>query len=109
MDRPASTNSLENKDLLTTDGIRASIVELKPVRGTSKVTSFVVHPEPVSAQALVKGSTKCYGRFSYAGGGAADREGAGGTVMSGVEATDVEDINWACSPSTKIFQACRWP
>lgn len=63
--------------LLTPDGIRASARELTPLMGGGKVTSFVVYPEHVSAQALVKGSTKRYDSFSYRGGDSATRDGAG--------------------------------
>ncbi|WP_399096273.1 protein kinase [Streptomyces sp. BBFR2] len=93
-----ATGAPEHKNLLTPDGIRTAIAELKPVMGTSKATSFVVYPDSVSAQALVKGSTKRYDRYAYRGGDAAVRDGAGGTVMTGTVATDLESIDWDAVP-----------
>ncbi|MFI7100867.1 serine/threonine-protein kinase [Streptomyces sp. NPDC050161] len=95
---PGTAKSPKEKDLLTPDGIRKAIAELKPVMGTSKATSFIVHPESVTAQALVKGSTKRYDRFAYTGEDVAVRDGVGGTVMSGTVATDLEDIDWDAVP-----------
>lgn len=93
-----TAKTLEPKDLLTPDGIRTAIAKLKPVMGTSKATSFVVHSDAVTAQALVKGSTKRYDRFAYQGEDVAVRDGMGGTVLPGTVATDLEDIAWDAVP-----------
>ncbi|MFE0177720.1 serine/threonine-protein kinase [Streptomyces sp. NPDC059002] len=86
-------------DLLTPDGIRTAVRELKPLMGGGKVTGFVVYPEHVSAQALVKGSTKRYDRFAYRGGDGATRDGAGGTVMSGTVPVDLAGFDWDAVPA----------
>ncbi|GAA4990478.1 serine/threonine-protein kinase [Streptomyces hyderabadensis] len=95
---PRTATSPEQKNLLTPDGIRMAIAKLKPVMGTSKATSFVVHADSVTAQALVKGSTKRYDRFAYKGEDVAVRDGMGGTVLPGTVATDLEDIDWDAVP-----------
>ncbi|MEU7046193.1 serine/threonine-protein kinase [Streptomyces varsoviensis] len=86
-------------NLLTPDGIRTAIQKLKPVMGGTKVTRFVVYPEHVSAEALVKGSKKRYDRFTYRGGDTATREGPGGTLTTGDAPTDLTAFNWDALPN----------
>ncbi len=88
----------EKPDLLTPDGIRTAIQKLKPVIGGTKVTRFVVYPEHVSAEALVKGSEKRYDRFGYRGGEVAVREGAGGTITNGDVPADLSSFDWKALP-----------
>ncbi|ATL30635.1 serine/threonine-protein kinase [Streptomyces formicae] len=94
-----SSGAAGKAGLLTPDGIRASVRELTPLMGGGKVTSFVVYPEHVSAQALVKGSTKRYDSFSYRGGDSATRDGAGGTVMSGTVPVNLAGFDWDAVPA----------
>ncbi|MFG3254300.1 serine/threonine-protein kinase [Streptomyces sp. NPDC048172] len=86
------------KTLLTPTAIRTAVRKLKPVMGGTRVTGFTVHEEHVSAEALVKGSTKRYDRFSYRGGDVATREGPGGTVMSGNTPVDLRTYDWDAVP-----------
>ncbi|MBB5940059.1 serine/threonine-protein kinase [Streptomyces zagrosensis] len=99
---PASVPEAEEMtetNLLTPEGIRKAVGKLRPIMGGSRVTGFVVYPEHVSAEALVKGSTKRYDRFTYRGGDVASRQGAGGTTMSGTVPVDLASFDWDALPA----------
>ncbi|MER0242423.1 hypothetical protein AAHZ94_10385 [Streptomyces sp. HSW2009] len=95
---PTSADLPEKVDLLTPDGIRQAIDKLRPVMGGSQVIQLVVYPEHISAEALVKGSSKKYDRFTYRGGESATREGAGGTKSDPATPVDLNGFDWDAVP-----------
>nr|WP_217201730.1 serine/threonine-protein kinase [Streptomyces buecherae] len=86
-------------NLLTPAGIRRALAELRPLMDSGKVISLVVYPEHVSAEALVKGSTKRYDRFSYRADSGASRDGAGGTKTTGTQPVDLNAFDWDALPA----------
>ncbi|MFF5718631.1 serine/threonine-protein kinase [Streptomyces buecherae] len=86
-------------NLLTPAGIRRALAELRPLMDSGKVISLVVYPEHVSAEALVKGSTKRYDRFSYRADSGATRDGAGGTKTTGTQPVDLNAFDWDALPA----------
>ncbi|MFI2028037.1 serine/threonine-protein kinase [Streptomyces buecherae] len=86
-------------NLLTPAGIRQALAELRPLMDSGKVISLVVYPEHVSAEALVKGSTKRYDRFSYRADSGATRDGAGGTKTTGTQPVDLNAFDWDALPA----------
>ncbi|MFD4997258.1 serine/threonine-protein kinase [Streptomyces buecherae] len=86
-------------NLLTPAGIRRALAELRPLMDSGKVISLVVYPEHVSAEALVKGSTKRYDRFSYRADSGAARDGAGGTKTTGTQPVDLNAFDWDALPA----------
>ncbi|WP_436847297.1 protein kinase domain-containing protein [Streptomyces buecherae] len=86
-------------NLLTPAGIRRALAELRPLMDSGKVISLVVYPEHVSAEALVKGSTKRYDRFSYRADSGATRDGAGGTTTTGTQPVDLNAFDWDALPA----------
>nr|WP_265736646.1 serine/threonine-protein kinase [Wenjunlia vitaminophila] len=98
-DTPEAPSTPKKVNLLTADGIRTAIDKLEPVMGGTEVTGFVVYPDYVVAEALVKGSTNRYDRFSYRGGDVAIRDGAGGTVITGTVPVDLDTYDWDAVPA----------
>ncbi|GAA4671487.1 serine/threonine-protein kinase [Streptomyces youssoufiensis] len=86
-------------NLLTPAGIRQALAELRPLMDSGKVISLVVYPEHVSAEALVKGSSKRYDRFSYRADSGATRDGAGGTKTTGTQPVDLNAFDWDALPA----------
>ncbi|MEU7042738.1 serine/threonine-protein kinase [Streptomyces varsoviensis] len=92
-----SANGRGGTDLLTPDGVRTVIRELKPVMGGARVTDFTVHEKRASAEAPTKGDKNLYDHFAYEKGKAA-RERAGGTLMPGTATVDLDRFRWDALP-----------
>ncbi|MFH8980083.1 serine/threonine-protein kinase [Streptomyces varsoviensis] len=92
-----SANGRDGTDLLTPDGVRTVIRELKPVMGGARVTDFTVHEKRASAEAPTKGDKNLYDHFAYEKGKAA-RERAGGTLMPGTATVDLDRFRWDALP-----------
>ncbi|MFI6650475.1 protein kinase [Streptomyces sp. NPDC050529] len=84
-------------NLLTPAGARSVIAALKPVVGSTRVTSFTLYNVHASAEAQVAKNKALYDVFTYQDGKAA-RERAGGTLISGSKSVDLEKINWDALP-----------
>ncbi len=84
-------------NLLTPNGVRSVIHELKPVMGGTRVTDFTMHEKRASAEAPTKGDKNLYDHFAY-DKGKATREHAGGTLMPGTAMVDLEKFRWDALP-----------
>ncbi|MEV0279365.1 serine/threonine-protein kinase [Streptomyces sp. NPDC050610] len=85
-------------DLLTPDGVRSVIHQLKPVMGGTRVTDFTMHKTRASAAAPAKSDKNLYDHFVYEKGKAA-RERAGGTLMPDTAMVDLEKFRWDALPA----------
>lgn len=85
--------------LLTPDGIRAAIKELKAQMGTDKVGRFVVYPEYISAEGMVKGSATHYDSYDYRVGQGVTRSTISGTLMGGEQPVSLDLYNWDVLPA----------
>ncbi|MEU5075466.1 serine/threonine-protein kinase [Streptomyces asoensis] len=90
---------VEKVDLLTADGIEATVAKLTAAMGGSKVTSLVIYGEYAIADAPVAGHPKLYDRYMYRGGDVAVKEGPGGSVMNGVVPVDLDLYDWDAVPA----------
>ncbi|MGW9117224.1 protein kinase domain-containing protein [Streptomyces sp. NPDC055663] len=92
---PRQTAAPEN--LLTPSAARSVIAALKPVMGTTEVTSFTLYDVHASAEAPIAKNKALYDVFSYRDG-KATRDRAGGTLMSGAKSVDLEKFDWDALP-----------
>ncbi|MFI2433503.1 protein kinase [Streptomyces sp. NPDC018693] len=95
---PAADGSAAAVDLLTAEGLRATVEKLKAAMGGSEVTSLVVYGEYALAEAPVKGNPKLYDRYRYDGGEVAVKDGPGGTVTGGKVPVDLDTYDWDAVP-----------
>ncbi|MGW2913437.1 serine/threonine-protein kinase [Streptomyces asoensis] len=94
-----AATGVEKVDLLTADGIQATVAKLTAAMGGSKVTSLVIYGEYAIADAPVAGHPKLYDRYMYRGGDVAVKEGPGGSVMNGVVPVDLDLYDWDAVPA----------
>lgn len=96
---PQPEKDPEKVNLLTPDGIRAAIKELKAQMGTDLVGRFVVYPEYISAEGMVKGSTKHYDSYDYRVGQGVTRSSISGTLSGGDLPVSLDSFNWDALPA----------
>ncbi|MEU6878872.1 protein kinase [Streptomyces sp. NPDC046712] len=94
---PAKTTAKVN--LLTPDGIRVAVKELKAAAGTDQVGRFVVYPEYVSAEMMVKGSKTRYESYSYRVGEGVSQTSMKGTLMGGDLPVGLDTYDWDVLPA----------
>ncbi|AXE76249.1 serine/threonine-protein kinase [Streptomyces atratus] len=92
-----TANEAKTKDLLTPTGARSVIAALKPVMGGSRVTSFSLYEEHARVEAPVRTDKGLYDVYEYRDG-EATRERAGGTLMPGAKAVDLDKFAWDALP-----------
>ncbi|MFJ8849001.1 protein kinase [Streptomyces sp. NPDC102437] len=92
---PQKATAPEN--LLTPSGARSVIAALKPVMGTTEITSFTLYDVHASAEAPIAKDKALYDVFAYRDG-KATRERAGGTLISGAKSVDLEKFDWDALP-----------
>ncbi|MFD0341020.1 protein kinase [Streptomyces sp. NPDC127117] len=85
------------KDLLTPAGARSVIAALKPVMGTTEVTSFTLFDVHASIEAPVAKNKGLYDVYTYRDG-KATRDRAGGTLASDAKSVDLEKVDWDALP-----------
>ncbi|MER5613797.1 protein kinase [Streptomyces sp. NPDC002215] len=86
-----------SENLLTPSGARSVIAALKPVMGTTEITSFTLYDVHASAEAPIAKNKALYDVFAYRDG-KATRERAGGTLISGSKSVDLEKFDWDALP-----------
>ncbi|MEU3462850.1 protein kinase [Streptomyces sp. NPDC006733] len=86
-------------NLLTPAGIRAAIKELKAAMGTDKVGRFVVYPEYISVEGMVKGSATHYDSYDYRLGQGVTRGTSSGTLAGGDTPVSMDAYNWDALPA----------
>ncbi|MFC9758707.1 protein kinase [Streptomyces sp. NPDC056921] len=99
---PAEEKETQHKptapeNLLTPSGARSVIAALKPVMGTTEITSFTLYDVHASAEAPIAKNKALYDVFAYRDG-KATRERAGGTLVSGSKSVDLEKFDWDALP-----------
>ncbi|MET9482246.1 hypothetical protein [Streptomyces sp. NPDC006638] len=82
-----------SENLLTPAAVKKVIAALDPVMGGTEATSFTVHEEFASAEALVEGEEKLFDRYEYRDG-AAVRLGPGRELVSGEGSVDLTSFDW---------------
>ncbi|MGW7468211.1 protein kinase domain-containing protein [Streptomyces xantholiticus] len=93
------SKSAEQVDLLTPDGIRTAVADIKAKTGTDKVGDLTVYPEYVSASVMVKGSDKKYDDWTYRVGEGAKKGIIKGTIQGGDMPFSLDDFDWDVVPA----------
>ncbi|GGW54823.1 serine/threonine-protein kinase [Streptomyces xantholiticus] len=93
------SKSAEQVDLLTPDGIRTAVADIKAQTGTDKVGDLTVYPEYVSASVMVKGSDKKYDDWTYRVGEGAKKGIINGTLQGGDMPFSLDDFDWDVVPA----------
>ncbi|GGU01205.1 MULTISPECIES: serine/threonine-protein kinase [Streptomyces] len=96
---PGPTKTAAEANLLTPDGIRVAVKELKAAAGTDQVGRFVVYPEYVSAEMMVKGSKTRYESYSYRVGEGVSQTSMKGTLMGGDLPVGLDTYDWDILPA----------
>ncbi|MFI1394196.1 serine/threonine-protein kinase [Streptomyces sp. NPDC020681] len=96
---PTPSKTVAKGDLLTPDGIRAAIKELKAETGTDQVGRFVVYPEYISAEVMVKGSRTKYDSYSYRVGQGVTQDSMKGTLSGGDLPVSMDAFDWDVLPA----------
>ncbi|PZG04131.1 serine/threonine protein kinase [Nonomuraea aridisoli] len=93
---PSGTAEPEEENLLTPDGIRAMISELRPVIGGDKIVEMVVYPTYASVDVPLKDDPELYDTYAYRDG-AVIHAGRGGKV--GTPLVDLGAFDWDAIPA----------
>ncbi|MEU6271046.1 protein kinase [Streptomyces populi] len=105
--RPASTPSRSapasqadaKTGLLTPDGIRTAVKEIKAATGTDRACAFTVYPEYVSAQIMVKGSDTKYDSYTYRPGQGVEKGIISGSIIGGDRPFSLDGFDWDVLPA----------
>ncbi|ATW49701.1 serine/threonine protein kinase [Streptomyces peucetius subsp. caesius ATCC 27952] len=93
------SKSAEQVDLLTPDGIRTAVADIKAKTGTDMVGDLTVYPEYLSASVMVKGSDKKYDDWTYRVGEGAKKGIIKGTLQGGDMPFSLDDFDWDVVPA----------
>ncbi|MFE5852188.1 protein kinase [Streptomyces sp. NPDC056500] len=85
--------------LLTPDGLRLVVKELKAEMGTDQVGRFVVYPEYASVNGMVKGSKTRFDSYDYRVGEGVSRGIISGTLMGGEQPVGLDTYDWDIVPA----------
>ncbi|WP_405016218.1 protein kinase [Kitasatospora sp. NBC_00070] len=85
------------KDLLTPDGARGLVEEIRSATGTATVTQLLIYPEYASARVITKDNPKHYDDVNYRAGKLTSKPG--GTVGSNDKPVDLAKIDWNQIPT----------
>ncbi|MET9421080.1 serine/threonine-protein kinase [Streptomyces sp. NPDC006540] len=96
---PTPSKSAEQVDLLTPDGIRTAVADIKAKTGTDRVGSLTVYPEHVSADVMVDGDDRRYESWIYRVGKGAEKGIISGTLSSGDRPFSLDDFDWDVVPA----------
>ncbi|MET9730564.1 protein kinase [Streptomyces sp. NPDC006458] len=98
--RSASASQADAKtDLLTPDGIRTAVKEIKAATGTDRAGDFTVYPDYVSVQVMVRDSdTKC-DTYTYRPGRGVEKSIISGTIFPGHLPFSLDDFDWDVVPA----------
>ncbi|MFJ5778961.1 serine/threonine-protein kinase [Streptomyces sp. NPDC093094] len=98
--RPASSvPQIDTKaGLLTPDGIRTAVKEIKAATGTDRACDFTVYPDYVSAEIMVKGSNTKYDSYTYRPGTGVEKGIISSSIIGGDRPFDLDDVDWDVLP-----------
>ncbi|MER5832922.1 protein kinase [Streptomyces sp. NPDC002130] len=97
--RSASTSQADTKtDLLTPDGIRTAVKEIKAATGTDRACDLTVYPGYVSAEIMVKGSDTKYDSYTYRPGRGVEKGIISSSIIGGERPFRLDDFDWDVLP-----------
>ncbi|MGW0775990.1 protein kinase domain-containing protein [Streptomyces sp. NPDC002835] len=102
---PTPSQSARQVDLLTPDGIRMAVADIKARTGTARIGSLTVYPEHVSANVMVDGDDRRYDSWTYRVGKGAEKGIISGTLSSGKRPFSLDDFDWDVLPA--LFERAR--
>ncbi|MFB8245596.1 protein kinase [Streptomyces sp. NPDC055952] len=85
-------------DLLTPDGIRTAVKEIKAATGTNRACDFSVYPEYVSAKIMLKGSGTKYDTYTYRPAEGVKKGIISGAIIGGDRPFSLDDFDWDVLP-----------
>ncbi|MFD7445383.1 protein kinase [Streptomyces sp. NPDC059909] len=98
--RSASAPQADAKtDLLTPDGIRTAVKEIKAATGTDRACDFTVYPDYVSAEIMVKGSDTKYDSYTYRPGQGVQKGIISSALIGGEGPFSLDDFDWDVLPA----------
>ncbi|MHC5700950.1 serine/threonine-protein kinase [Streptomyces tirandamycinicus] len=86
-------------DLLTPDGIRTAVKEIKAATGTDRAADFSVYPDYVSAEIMLKGSETKYDSYTYRPGQGVQKGIISGSLIGGDRPFSLDDFDWDVLPA----------
>ncbi|MEU2747359.1 protein kinase [Streptomyces collinus] len=97
--RTASVPQADAKtDLLTPDGIRTAVKEIKAATGTDRACDLTVYPGYVSAEIMVKGSDTKYDNYTYRPGEGVRKGIISSALIGGERPFSLDDFDWDVLP-----------
>ncbi|OKJ49481.1 serine/threonine protein kinase [Streptomyces sp. CB02009] len=85
-------------DLLTPEGIRTAVEEIKAATGTDRACDFTVYADYVSAEIMVKGSDTKYDSYTYRPGQGVEKGIISSTLIGGERPFDLDAFDWGVLP-----------
>ncbi|MFI9150283.1 protein kinase [Streptomyces sp. NPDC053367] len=85
--------------LLTPDGVRTAVKEIKAATGTDRACDFSVYPEYAIAEIMVKGSNTKFDSYTYRPGQGVEKDLFSSTVMTGDQPFSLDDVDWDVLPA----------
>ncbi|MEW2635205.1 protein kinase [Streptomyces sp. NPDC048389] len=99
---PSKSSSVPSQvgadNLLTPDGIRGAVKEIKKETGTDRAGYLAVYPQYVAVWAMVEGSDKRYDTWTYRPGEGMSKGSISGSLMGGDLPFDVDEFDWDVVP-----------
>ncbi|MEV6839057.1 serine/threonine-protein kinase [Streptomyces sp. NPDC051133] len=86
-------------DLLTPDGIRTAVKEIKAATGTDRACDFTVYPDYVSAEIMVKGSYTKYDSYTYRPGQGVEKGIISSALIGGERPFSLDNFDWDVLPA----------
>ncbi|MFJ8596331.1 serine/threonine-protein kinase [Streptomyces sp. NPDC093598] len=95
----ASASPADTKTgLLTPDGIRTAVKEIKAATGTDRACGLTVYPDHVSADIMVKGSDTKYDSYTYRPGRGVEKGIISSSIIGGERPFSLDDFDWDVLP-----------
>ncbi|MFI9809538.1 serine/threonine-protein kinase [Streptomyces sp. NPDC052301] len=85
--------------LLTPDGIRTAVKEIKAATGTDRACDFTVYPDYVSAEIMVKGSDTKYDSYTYRPGQGVEKGIISSALIGGERPFSLGNFDWDVLPA----------
>ncbi|MFD5521329.1 protein kinase [Streptomyces sp. NPDC127066] len=86
-------------DLLTPDGIRTAVKEIKAATGTDRACDLTVYPTYVSAEIMVKGSDTKYDSYTYRPGRGVEKGIISSAIIGGERPFSLDGFDWDVLPA----------
>ncbi len=85
--------------LLTPDGIRTALAEIKTATGTDRASSLSIYPEYVTVDIMVKGSETKHDSYTYRPGSGVEKGIISGSIIGGEQPFSLDDFDWDVVPA----------